>query len=500
MRNAPSPQQELLRPLLRSFLRRPFRTIIVDDQRRWRGFQLYLAAMLLASRLEQETTRPRVGIMLPTSGMFPIALAATWMTRRTAVPLNYLLGREELEYVIADAELDLVITVQPMLDRVGALPEGVRPLLLETLNTRRLPGLRRPPREDPGQTAVLIYTSGTSGRPKGVELTVGNLAANVAQCAEWGRVTKQDIFLGVLPQFHCLGLTVLTLLPLSVGGRVVYTARFLPRQFLGLMRKHRPTGMVGVPSMYQALAGVHDAGPADFASFRYLISGGEPLPDAVAERFRSRFGIALSQGYGLTETGPVLNWSRPEDGGERSVGRTVPGVEEIVADIAGQPLAAGEVGEVRVRGPNIMKGYFKRPDLTATVFDQNGFFKTGDLGRFDDAGNLFITGRLSDLIIVAGENVYPAEVEVVLDQHPSIAASAVIGQPDAVRGEAPVAFVELQEGAHFDEDAIRAFCRQSLATYKVPRSVRVVDELPRSPTGKVLRRKLKALIAEGAPA
>jgi long-chain acyl-CoA synthetase len=499
MRNAASSHPEVLRPLLRAFLRRPLGTVIVDDQRRWRGLQLYAATILLADRLQHETTRPRVGIMLPTSGMFPVALAATWMTGGTAVPLNYLLGREELEYVIGDAELDLVITVQPMLDRVGALPAGVRPLLLETLNTRRLPRPRRTPRESPDQTAVLIYTSGTSGRPKGVELTVGNLAANVAQCAEWGRVTTRDVFLGVVPQFHCLGLTVLTLLPLSAGGRVIYTARFIPRQFLGLMRKHRPTGMVGVPSMYAAIASVHEAGPADFASFRYVISGGEPLPDAVAERFRSRFGIALSQGYGLTETGPVLNWSRPEDGGERSVGRAVPGVEEIVADVAGRPLPGGQVGEVRVRGPNIMKGYFKRPELTATVFDQNGYFKTGDLGCFDEAGNLYITGRLSDLIIVAGENVYPAEVENVLERHPSIAAAAVIGHPDPVRGEAPVAFVELNPGSPFDEDAIRAFCRQSLATYKVPRAVRVVDELPRSPTGKVLRRKLQTLIAEEAP-
>ncbi len=494
--NGPPPQSDrrrpraLLGPLLRNLRRHPFRTFIVDDQRGWRGIHLYLGALYLARAIERASPNRRIGLMLPTSGMFPLAAMATWLLGRTAVPLNYLLRPQELAYVIGDAELDLVVTVRPMIERFGELPEGVRPLFLEDLERGGIPPFRRAPAEDPARTAVLIYTSGTSGRPKGVELSVAALAANVSQCAEWGAVTERDVFLGVLPQFHCFGLTVLTLLPLTAGGKVVYTARFVPRRLFELMRRHRPTGFVGIPAMYNALLSDRKATSADFTSYRYLISGGEPLSSRVRERFEERFGITISQGYGLTETSAVLNWCRPEDGKPESVGKPLPGVEEVVTDIRGNPLPPGEEGEIRVRGPNLMTRYFKLPELTARAFDANGYFKTGDLGRIDESGHLFITGRISDLIIIAGENVFPTEIEEVLNTHPSVADSAVIGVPDPARGQVPVAFIELAEGATFDETALRAHCREHLATYKVPRSVQVIDELPRTPTGKVLRRAL----------
>jgi len=486
----------ILLTVLRGILRRPWKVMIVDDQRRWRGIHIVVGALFVASVIARRTSQRRVGVMVPTSGMFPVVTIATWLLGRTVVPLNYLLRPDDLAYVIDDAELDLVVTVRPMLERFGELPPRVSPLFLEDVSRRAIPRPRLPKRRRSRSTAVLIYTSGTSGRPKGVELSSAAIAANVGQCAEWGRVTNRDTFLGVLPQFHCFGLTVLTLLPLAVGGRVVYTARFVPRRLFELIREHRPTGFVGVPAMYRALLADRSASSDDFRSFRYLICGGEPLPPELRAQFEERFGLGINQGYGLTETGPVINWNRPEDGQALSVGRALPGVEERIVDAQGRQLPAGQEGEIIVRGPNLMTRYFKLPVVTAGAIDAAGFFHTGDLGRIDADGYLTITGRMSDLIIIAGENVFPTEIEDVLNAHPEIKESAVVGVSDPSRGQVPIAFVLSEEGTAVDEASIRAFCRDHLAGYKVPRRVLAVDELPRSATGKVLRHALLKLAGE----
>lgn len=481
---------DALHPIVWKLLTRPWRVCVVDDWRTYRGIHLYAGAVALAGEIGRQTAQPRVGLMLPTSGMFPLALLATWFAGRTAVPVNYLLKQQERDYVIADAGLDLVVTVGPMLEQFGDLPAGVRPLLLDEMAFPRLPRFRRPPRPDSGAIAALAYTSGTSGSPKGVELTHGNLGAVAWQCAQWGEVTSRDVFLGVLPQFHSFGLSVLTLLPLATGAKVVYTARFVPSKIVALMRRHRPTGFVGIPAMYRALLADKTATKADFTSLRLLICGAEPLAPSVRETVEARFGITINEGYGLTETSAVVNWARPEDTGTASVGRAIPLVEEIIVDHEGNPLPVGAEGEICVRGPNLMKGYHNLPESTAAVFDARGFFHTGDLGRLDEAGRLYITGRLSDLIIVGGENVFPREIEDVLNRHPAVKDAAVIGMPHGARGEVPVAFVELHEGAEFSEVRLRAYCREQLAGYKVPRRIVVVEELPRTPTGKTLKRAL----------
>jgi long-chain acyl-CoA synthetase len=279
-------------------------------------------------------------------------------------------------------------------------------------------------------------------------------------------------------------------MPLMVGAKAVYTARFVPSKLFQLMREHRPTGFIGIPAMYAALARERRARPDDFASFRYVVSGGEPLSDAVADSFRERFGVTINEGYGMTETGPVLNWCRPHEYHPHSVGKALPGIDEIIVDPDGKELPAGEEGEVRVCGPNVMQGYLNRPEDTAAAFDERGYFRTGDLGYLDGDGRLFLTGRRSDLIIVAGENVFPREIEAVLDTHPAVQESAVIGVPDSRRGQVPVAFVVLEEGAAATETQLRSFCRGKVAGYKVPRAVRFVEDLPRTPTGKVMRREL----------
>ena len=463
----------------------------VDDQRSWRGIDLYIGALHLARAIKQASDRPHVGVMLPTSGLFPMALIAGWMLGRTVVPLNYLLKPEELEYVINDAELDVVVTVGPMLKMFGELPKQVKQIKLDEMQFKGFPPLRISKRRPDDFVAVLLYTSGTSGKPKGVMLTAANLAANVRQCIEWVGFSQNDTLLGVMPQFHTFGLTVLTLLPLSIGGKVVYTARFAVKKLLDLAETYRPTAFIAIPSMYNALLASKSATPEHFKSFKYIVSGGEPLPEAVFDGFRERFNITLNEGYGLTETAPVTNWCRPHEYRKKSVGKPLPGIEEIIVGPDENRLGPNQDGEIRIKGPNVMKGYYKLPDMTDAVFDRNGYFKTGDMGRLDEDGFLYITGRIKELIIIGGENVFPREIEDVLDAHPSVHASAVIGLMDESRGEVPVAFVELNEGATFDEKALRSFCRERLAQFKVPRDIRHIEKLPRNPTGKIMRRELK---------
>jgi long-chain acyl-CoA synthetase len=247
--------------------------------------------------------------------------------------------------------------------------------------------------------------------------------------------------------------------------------------------------------MYRAFVNERAARPDDFTSARLLVSGADTLPVDVRDAFRERFGVTINEGYGLTETGPALNAVPPGEDAPGSVGPPLPLVEERILAEDGTVLPTGEEGEICARGPNLMKGYFKLPLATEAVFDDDGFFHTGDLGRFDDEGRLYITGRISDLIIVGGENVFPREIEDILNRHDAVKDSAVVGIPDESRGEAPVAFVELMPGATLDERRLRAHCRQSLAAYKVPRRIVAVDELPRTATGKVMRHLLPVELA-----
>ena len=305
-----------------------------------------------------------------------------------------------------------------MLEFTKGLPDGVRPLRMEELPVKSLPRPRccTPSRAD--RLALLLYTSGTSGRPKGVMLTEDNLWANVRQVRDWASFGSDDVVLGVLPQFHSFGFTVLTMMPLAVGAKAVYTARFMPKRIVDLAARHRPTALVAIPSMYNALRSVKDAPKDAFSSLRFAVSGGEPLPQSVSDGFHDAFGVRIAEGYGLSETSPV-----------------------------------------------------------------------------DADGHPSITGRIKEMLIIAGENVFPREIEEVLNHEPSIKESAVIGLQDGSRGEVPLAFLELHEGATFDEHAVRAWCRERLPGYKVPREFRVLAAMPRNPTGKVMRRALTAATA-----
>ncbi len=481
--------------ILSSLIRRAGRTLVVDDRRSYRGYEILAGAMHLAGRLQGVNGTDTLGLLLPTSGAYPIALLAGWILGKTVVPLNYLLKREELAYVIDHCGTDTILTAQPMLDYLGYTPDGANVIRMEDTDFSGVPPFNWPATKEDDDLAVLLYTSGTTGKPKGVMLSHGNLKANIRQIEEWVEFTTDDVMMGVLPQFHTFGLTVLTLLPLAVGMKTIYSARFVPQKIVKLIREHKPTVLVAIPSMYNALLATKDSTAEDLASLKYTVSGGEPLPESVFNRFRERFNITLNEGYGLTETAPVTNWCRPHEWRLRSVGMSLPQIDQRIADPSGEKIMPTNAeGEVQMRGPNVMKGYYRDPDATAAVFTADGYFKTGDMGRLDEDRFLYITGRIKEMLIIGGENVFPREIEEVLNANPTVAASGVVGKADDMRGEVPIAFVEAREGETVDPKALRSWCRERLAGYKVPDEVRVVESLPRNPTGKILRRELKKLV------
>ncbi len=503
---SPTKAMNLPWTLLTRCLRQPRRIAIEDDRRAYKASELVVAAMHIAGVIRGKSGSHAVGLLIPTSGAFAFAAMGAWFAGKTAVPLNYLLKPEELDYVIDDSGMDLIIASREMVEKLEINLQGRRVVYLEDINFKSMPELAWPSAAPCDALALLLYTSGTSGKPKGVMLSHANLLANIRQCQSVIHLNRGDVMLGVLPQFHTFGLTVLTLMPLVLGIKVVYSARFVPNRIVKLFREHRPRFFVGIPSMYNALLAVKSATPEDFAHTEFLVSGGEPLPHAVAERFAERFGANITEGYGMTECSPVTHLCLPTEHKRGSIGRPLPGISQRIVDPAtGRDLPAGTDGELRLTGPNIMQGYFRLPEQTAGTFDERGFLCTGDMARADGAGFTAITGRIKEMMIVGGENVFPREIEEVLNAHPAVSASGVIGQTDPSRGEVPVAFVELtdeakESGGVGSGDAakltteLKTWCRDRLAGYKAPREIHIVDALPRNPTGKVMRRALNAML------
>ncbi|MHA7813169.1 MAG: class I adenylate-forming enzyme family protein [Phycisphaerales bacterium] len=478
--------------LTSSFLRRANRPIIVDDRRTYHGKELMVAGMHIADLIEGKSSTQRVGLLIPTSGAMGAACYGVWLAGRAAVPFNYLLDEPTLNYVVNDCGCDLIIASRALVDHLGFVPKCKRIVYLEDMDFRKPPSPRLPKATAPSELAVVLYTSGTSGKPKGVMLTHKNLLSNAMQMHEHIGVRSDDIFLGVLPQFHSFGLTALTLVPMLFGCKVVYSARFMPKKIIELMREHRPSIYIAIPSMYNALMTVKSGVPEDFASLRLTVSGGEPLPADVRERFLERYSATIVEGYGLTETAPVTHVLLPEDCMPGTVGRPVPRLEQIVVDPeTDRVLPHNTDGELRMRGPNVMQGYLGLEAESSHAFDERGFFRTGDMAQIDEGGFLRITGRIKEMMIVGGENVFPREIEEVLNAHPSVHDSGVIGQQDPMRGEVPIAFVEAAEDAMPDPDDLVRWCREGLPGYKVPRRVVVIESLPRNATGKIMRRLLK---------
>jgi len=383
-----------------------------------------------------------------------------------------------------------------MLEHLGFTPRVPNVVRLEEVNFKSFPTPRIPQAASPDDLGVILYTSGTSGTPKGVMLTHRNLSSNIQQGIRHARFTPDDTIVGVLPQFHSFGLTVLTLLPMVSGGRTVFSSRFVPNRIVKTIREHRATAFIGISSMYGAMLQVKKATAEDLSSLRFAIAGGEPLSREVGRQFQERFGIRINEGYGLTETSPMTNMLLPEDDAPHSVGRALPDLEQRIIDPdSGEEVPPGAEGEIRMRGPNVMRGYYKLDEQTEQAFDKKGYFRTGDIGMKDERGYLYITGRLKEMIIVGGENVFPREIEDALDSHPGVQASAAVGIRDDVRGEVVHAVVMLEDGSEFDQQALKDWCKDRIAPYKIPREIRPLPALPRTGTGKICRRSVKAYIS-----
>lgn len=464
------------------------RTALVEDEKQWTFEELADESDRIA-RMLQGVQGQAVGILLLNSQKYVTALLGIWKAGKTAVPLNYLLPPQELAFIIRDSRMSALISSRFFADAVGA----IRPLFGEkgVIVMADEPGYASETAEEltprDNDPALYLYTSGTTGKPKGVVLTHENLAQNVESCQRTGQFDHRDSFLCLLPFFHTYAITGTILLPLFSGSKMVLVDRFQPLKVLKLIEEHQISVFLAIPAMYRVMAAAEGSFKVD--SVRFPISGGEPLPIAIAEAFEKRFNVPIFEGYGQTEAAPVVSLNVPGARKLGTVGRPLPGVEIAIWDEQKQPVQTGVIGEIMVRGGNVMQGYYNLPEETEKTIT-GGWLHTGDLGKVDSDGFITITGRKKDLIISAGENIYPREIEEALVQHPKVKEVAVIGVKDEVRGEVPKAFVIAHEGSALEEKELRAFCREKLAGYKVPKYFEIVPDLPRTQTGKVLKRLL----------
>ncbi len=480
----------LIQRLLHSCTQHPDRVAMVNEDGSSLTYaQLGGLARQWATLVAGATGQPRVGVLLPSCKEFGAAFFSILAADKTPVPLNLLLSPEQLVFIAKDAGLDTVVTTKFFRQLAPALAANV--LYVEDMAKADAAPMAHLHAAEESDTAVLLYTSGTIAEPRGVELTHGNIGSNIDAIIEAIHFEPSDVMLCVLPLFHSFALTTMLALPVALGIKVVYLPRFNAGRALQLIEGHKATCLLGIASIFRVLAKSDEARRVDTSTLRLCVAGGEPLPLEVVQAFKAAFGLELLEGYGLTETSPVICVNRPERPKVGTAGQALPGVEVLCADANGRAQPANREGEIWSRGPHIMKGYFNRPDETAAAITDGGWFKTGDMGIIDDEGYIRITGRIKELIISSGENISPVEIEEVILQHPAVFEAGVVPAPDATRGEVPKAFVALHEGAQCTEEELRAFCRERLPGYKVPRHWEFRDELPHGPTGKLLRRALR---------
>ena len=459
--------------------------------------ELDVAAGGVAARLAALGVRPgdRIAVAMPNVPGFAVAYFGALRAGGIVVPLNTGLTEPEISAVIGDSGTSVLIGSGEFGSRAaGAAGDSVRSLILDdTLRFDASDGVPPPPSLGEDDLAVLAYTSGTTGEPKGVMLTHGNLLANLAQQMEvpLDRVREDDVVLLALPLFHIFGFNVVLGLTVMNGATAVLLDRFEPAAALRAVQDHRVTVLFGAPPMFVGWANLPGVENYDLSKVRLAVSGAAPLAPEVLVSFRAATGIEIFEGYGLTETAPTLTSNRmaehPRPG---SVGKPLPGVEIRLVDDAMNDVELGDPGEIVVRGPNVFKGYWNRQEETETAF-AGGWFHTGDIGVFDEEGFLYVVDRKRDLIIVSGFNVFPAEVENALVANPAVAEAAAVGVPHPYTGEAVKAYVTLARGATTSEEALQADVRLRLARFKCPESIEIVDQLPHLPTGKILRRALR---------
>jgi long-chain acyl-CoA synthetase len=484
-------------------------TALAFEGREYTNLDQQRAAARLAHALRRlgVAEGDRVVVMLPNCPEVMQSYGAILKCGGVIVPVIFLLGEKEVAHILADSEAKVVITSSDLLSKVegqiGVLPTLRHVLLVDGDGDSRTRSLGQECAGErdafgavdrgPDDLAVILYTSGTTGVPKGVALSHANLESNARSAASLHELRREDWAVAVLPLSHSYGLTVMNAGHI-LGTRAALLRWFHPEAVLQTIQDFRAVSMSAVPTMLVYLLNYPDAGRFDTSSMRVWGSGAAPLPVEVVEPFERKFGGKILEGYGLTEASPVVSAHRlsgPRKLG--SVGPAIPGVEISIQDDDDRRLGVGEVGEVCVKGPNVMAGYYRNPEETARTL-RGGWLHTGDMGRLDEDGFLFIVERKKDLIIRGGFNIYPREVEEALYAHPSVAEAAVIGMKDPLMGEDVLAFVVLKDGQRASAEEIGAFCETRLARFKCPKQIRFVGSLPKSPIGKILRKELRTQV------
>jgi len=464
--------------------------------------ELDRAARGVASSLAERGVEPgaQVAIMVPNVPEFTIAYYGILYAGCTVVPLNVLLTAPEVTYHLEDSQASWLVAhplfAEPA--REGAAAAGVPIVWADAESDENLAAWAdaepvsalHPTGAD--DTAVILYTSGTTGKPKGAELSHSNLLLNCSVVVpKLMPVGADDVALATLPLFHSFGQTVIQNGMISLGATFTLLPRFTPEDALGIIQRDSVTVFAGVPTMYFAILNMEGADAFDLSSLEHCMCGGAPMPVEVMKSFEAKYGVQIQEGYGLSETSPVASFNvldRPRKVG--SIGYPVWGVEMCIMNEKDEPLPDDEVGEICIRGHNVMKGYWRKPEATNEAI-RNGWFHSGDVGQRDADGSYFIVDRKKDMIIRGGFNVYPREIEEVLYAHEAIVEAAVIGVPHESHGEEVKAVVALAAGASATPDEIIAWSKERLAAYKYPRHVEIIDELPKGPTGKILKRELK---------
>jgi long-chain acyl-CoA synthetase len=487
--------------LVAAALDHPHRTALRCDDVALTFAEFDAAAARMATFLERAGIEPgdRVGIMLPNIPAFAVVYYATMRRGAIAVPMNPLLKDREVEYYLSNTGAKALFATPAFGDAAtnGAAAAGAQTWLVDDVTLAELaadlPQQTGPVERDDSDTAVVLHTSGTTGKPKGAELTHGGLRRNADVAVRTlTKIGPDDVVMGCLPLFHVFGLTCGLNAAVTVGATLTLIPRFDAAKVMQVIERDGVTVFEGVPTMYSALLGVaHDFPASATASLRVCVSGGAALPVQVLTDFQNALGCTVLEGYGLSETSPAACFNHPDR--ERkpgSIGTPIEGVEMRIVDANGDEVSRGESGEIQIRGHNVMKGYWNLPDATAEAISPEGWFSTGDIGRVDDDGYFYVVDRKKQMIIRGGLNIYPREIEEVLYEHPAVAEACVVGIPDDSLGEEVGAAVVLKDGADAEPEELRDFVKQRVAAYKYPRRVWLVDALPKGPTGKILRREI----------
>ncbi|MDP8229472.1 MAG: long-chain fatty acid--CoA ligase [Candidatus Electryoneaceae bacterium] len=448
----------------------------------------------------------RIAIMLPNIPQLPIVYYAALRIGAVVVPVNTMYKGREAAWLLENSEAKILVTWHgsyeslarhishfTFLEHVVMLGEAIPP---DTVDLTQLLSNSRPSNDlvdvDMDDPAVVQYTSGVTGSPKGSEITHGNIISNVRACREIMKVTPRDIFVAALPLFHPMGQTLLMHLAFAVGAVLDLHPKFDPEKVLGYFREGKGTLFIGVPSMFRMILNSieEDEEPVE-ESLRLCICGGDSLPDDVLKRFEKQFGTYILECYITSETSPVISFNQWRTGRRvGSLGHPVPGVEMKVIDERGNEASIGEVGEIVIKGDNVMRGYINRPRLTAETL-RSGWFHTGDLGKMDINGFFYLVDRLNDRILKGGFSIYPSEVEEVLYCHPDVSEAAVVGIPDEVMGQEVKACVVLKDDATVTTEQLSGYCRERMALYKVPAVIRFYHDLPRTPNGRINKLELR---------